>query len=260
MRSTPISSSPILVAKGVSKHFGAVQALTDIDLQIARGEVLCLIGPSGSGKSTLLRCLNQLEHADAGLVWIEGELQGYIEKQGVLRELGDSAISTQRLRCGMVFQRFHLFNHMTVMDNIIEGPLTVLYQNQTQAKAKARELLTMVGLTDKELAYPSQLSGGQQQRIAIARALAMQPQIMLFDEPTSALDPELVGDVLAVMRKLAASGMTMIVVTHELAFAREVAHRVIFMDQGRVVEQGPPAQVLGQPLQARTREFINAVL
>ncbi len=251
---------PILLAQGISKRFGHVQALSQVDLQIARGEVVCLIGPSGSGKSTLLRCLNQLEHADEGLVWIDGELQGYQEREGILRELCDTAISKQRLHCGMVFQRFHLFNHMTVLDNIIEGPMTVLHQSRLQAEEKARELLSMVGLTDKVVAYPSQLSGGQQQRIAIARALAMQPQIMLFDEPTSALDPELVGDVLTVMRKLAASGMTMIVVTHELAFAREVANRVIFMDQGRVVEQGSPVQVLGQPLQERTREFINAVL
>jgi polar amino acid transport system ATP-binding protein len=252
--------SPILLAQGISKRFGHVQALSKVNLQIARGEVVCLIGPSGSGKSTLLRCLNQLEHADEGLVWIDGELQGYQEQQGVLRELGDRAISKQRLHCGMVFQRFHLFNHLSVLANITEGPMTVLDQGNQQAEEKARELLKMVGLTDKEAAYPSQLSGGQQQRIAIARALAMQPQIMLFDEPTSALDPELVGDVLTVMRKLAASGMTMIVVTHELAFAREVANRVIFMDQGSVVEQGSPAQVLGQPLQERTREFINAVL
>jgi polar amino acid transport system ATP-binding protein len=256
----PQTSTPILLAQNISKHFGHVQALSDVNLQISRGEVVCLIGPSGSGKSTLLRCLNQLEHTDDGLVWIDGELQGYEERQGALRELGDRAISKQRLRCGMVFQRFHLFNHLTVLANITEGPITVLGQDRQQAQEQARSLLAMVGLSDKELAYPSQLSGGQQQRIAIARALAMQPQIMLFDEPTSALDPELVGDVLAVMRKLAASGMTMVVVTHELAFAREVANRVIFMDRGRIVEQGPPAQVLEQPLQARTREFINAVL
>ena len=251
---------PLLQAINLTKQFGSVKALTRVSLQVARGEVVCLIGPSGSGKSTLLRCLNQLERPDDGLVIIDQEIQGYVEHQGVLRELTDSQISKQRRHCGMVFQRFHLFNHLTVLSNIMEGPLTVLRHSHEDAQKQARTLLTRVGLSDKETAYPNQLSGGQQQRIAIARALAMRPQILLFDEPTSALDPELVGEVLAVIRELASTGITMVVVTHELAFAREVAHRIVFMDQGAIVEQGTPEQVLMRPQHPRTREFIHAVL
>ena len=251
---------PLLQAINLTKQFGAVKALTSVSLQVGRGEVVCLIGPSGSGKSTLLRCLNQLEHPDDGLVIIDQEIQGYIEHQGVLRELTDSQISKQRRHCGMVFQRFHLFNHLTVLANIMEGPVTVLKRSRADAQNQARALLARVGLSDKETAYPNQLSGGQQQRIAIARALAMQPQFLLFDEPTSALDPELVGEVLAVIRELASTGITMVVVTHELAFAREVAHRVVFMDQGQIIEQGLPEQVLLRPQHSRTQEFIHAVL
>ncbi|WP_281374645.1 amino acid ABC transporter ATP-binding protein [Aureimonas mangrovi] len=252
--------SPIVTVRGVSKSFGSHRALADIDLDVARGEVLCIIGPSGSGKSTLLRCLNQIEKPDAGAIRIDGDLAGYRQKGDALYELDDRAVARQRLSCGMVFQRFNLFNHMTVLQNVMEGPVTVLRRKRAEVKAEALRLLSRVGLAEKASAYPAQLSGGQQQRVAIARALAMQPKLMLFDEPTSALDPELVGEVLAVMRDLAASGMTMIVVTHELGFAREVADRVIFMDAGRIVETGAPSAILVQPREQRTRDFIAAVL
>ncbi|MBW8725679.1 MAG: ABC transporter permease subunit [Inquilinus limosus] len=231
-----------------------------VSLEVERGEVLCIIGPSGSGKSTLLRCINQLESVDGGAVWVDGELAGFRREGDALYALTDREVARQRLAAGMVFQRFNLFAHLTVLGNIIEGPVTVQKRPKAQAVAEAMALLQRVGLADKRDAYPAELSGGQQQRIAIARALAMKPKLMLFDEPTSALDPELVGEVLAVMRDLAASGMTMIVVTHELGFAREVAGRVVFMDRGRIVEMGPPQQVLGSPREARTRDFIAAVL
>ncbi|MBN9446321.1 MAG: amino acid ABC transporter ATP-binding protein [Bosea sp.] len=250
----------IVTAANVTKRFGELRALNDVSLTIAPGAVQCIIGPSGSGKSTLLRCINQLERIDQGAIWVDGELIGYRIKGNELHELSDAEIARQRLTTGMVFQRFNLFNHMTVLENIIEGPVTVLKRPRQEAVAEAEKLLARVGLSEKRNSYPIELSGGQQQRIAIARALAMKPKLMLFDEPTSALDPELVGEVLAVMRDLAASGMTMIVVTHELGFAREVASDVVFMDKGEIVERGHPQQVLVAPSQARTRDFIAAVL
>jgi polar amino acid transport system ATP-binding protein len=252
--------SPIVVAASVTKQFGPLKALNNVSLSVLPGAVQCIIGPSGSGKSTLLRCINQLEKIDAGAITVAGELIGYRRVGNELHELSDAEIARQRLKTGMVFQRFNLFNHMTVLQNIIEGPLTVLKRPRREIVAEAMALLERVGLAEKRDSYPIELSGGQQQRIAIARALAMKPQVMLFDEPTSALDPELVGEVLNVMRDLAASGMTMIVVTHELGFAREVASDVVFMDKGEIVEQGPPQQVLVAPSQARTRDFIAAVL
>ncbi|WP_342237632.1 amino acid ABC transporter ATP-binding protein [Inquilinus sp. OTU3971] len=251
---------PMVVAAEIHKHFGSLHALQGVSLEVERGEVLCIIGPSGSGKSTLLRCINQLESVDGGAVWVDGELAGFRQEGDALYALTDREVARQRLASGMVFQRFNLFAHLTVLANIIEGPVTVQKRPKAEAVAEAMTLLQRVGLADKRDAYPAELSGGQQQRIAIARALAMKPKLMLFDEPTSALDPELVGEVLAVMRDLAASGMTMIVVTHELGFAREVAGRVVFMDRGRIVEMGPPQQVLGSPREARTRDFIAAVL
>jgi len=251
---------PMVVAAEIHKHFGSLHALQGVSLEVERGEVLCIIGPSGSGKSTLLRCINQLESVDGGAVWVDGELAGFRRDGDALYALTDREVARQRLASGMVFQRFNLFAHLTVLANIIEGPVTVQKRPKAEAVAEAMALLQRVGLADKRDAYPAELSGGQQQRIAIARALAMKPKLMLFDEPTSALDPELVGEVLAVMRDLAASGMTMIVVTHELGFAREVAGRVVFMDRGRIVEIGPPQQVLGSPREARTRDFIAAVL
>ncbi|UPJ26393.1 amino acid ABC transporter ATP-binding protein [Bradyrhizobium sp. CW1] len=251
---------PIVKASGVRKSYGGFEALKGIDLEIDRGEVLCIIGPSGSGKSTLLRCMNQLETVDSGALWVNGELVGYRRVGRKLYELSERDIARQRLATGMVFQRFNLFPHKTALQNVTEGPVQVLKHERRQAEADARDLLARVGLSHKCDAYPIELSGGQQQRVAIARALAMKPALMLFDEPTSALDPELVGEVLAVMRDLAETGMTMIVVTHELGFAREVASRVIFMDQGQVVESGPPAQVLNSPTHARTMNFISAVL
>ncbi|GAU80512.1 amino acid ABC transporter ATP-binding protein [Bosea sp. 2KB_26] len=258
MNASPANA--IVAAANVTKRFGDLRALNNVSLTIAPGTVQCIIGPSGSGKSTLLRCINQLEKIDQGAIWVDGQLIGYRIKGDELHELSDAEIARQRLSTGMVFQRFNLFNHMTVLENIIEGPVTVLRRPRQEAIAEAEKLLARVGLSEKRNAYPIELSGGQQQRIAIARALAMKPKLMLFDEPTSALDPELVGEVLAVMRDLAASGMTMIVVTHELGFAREVATDVVFMDKGEIVERGPPNAVLVAPQQARTRDFIAAVL
>ena len=252
--------SAIVQAVGLGKSFGQFQALKNVTLDVITGEVLCVIGPSGSGKSTFLRCINQLETVTDGALWVDGELVGYRRVGNKLYELTDSQIARQRLATGMVFQRFNLFPHKTALENVIEGPIQVLKMERRQAELAANELLARVGLAHKCGAYPIELSGGQQQRVAIARALAMKPALMLFDEPTSALDPELVGEVLSVMRDLARTGMTMIVVTHELGFAREVANRVLFMDQGLVVEAGSPEQVLGRPIQARTRDFISAVL
>ncbi|WP_028220855.1 amino acid ABC transporter ATP-binding protein [Paraburkholderia oxyphila] len=252
--------NPIVRAVNVRKSYGDFRALQGITLDVAKGEVLCVIGPSGSGKSTFLRCINQLEQISDGALWVNGELAGYRRVGNRLHELTERQVARQRLATSMVFQRFNLFPHKTALENVIEGPVQVLKRRRTDAEQEARTLLARVGLAHKCDAFPSELSGGQQQRVAIARALAMHPQLMLFDEPTSALDPELVGEVLAVMRDLAKSGMTMIVVTHELGFAREVANRVVFMDQGQVIEAGPPEQVLGEPRHARTRDFISAVL
>ncbi|WP_095098509.1 amino acid ABC transporter ATP-binding protein [Pseudomonas sp. Irchel 3A5] len=250
----------IVKAVDVNKFFGDFQALKDVNLEIPHGEVLCIIGPSGSGKSTLLRCINQLEKVDSGGLWVDEEILGYRTDGHRLVELSDVQIAKQRLKTGMVFQRFNLFAHMTVLENIIEGPSQVLRQPVEDCRELAMELLKRVGLEAKANAYPIELSGGQQQRVAIARALAMRPKLMLFDEPTSALDPELVGEVLSVMRDLAKSGMTMIVVTHELGFAREVANRVVFMDAGQIIETGAPEDVLMNPRNPRTQDFIAAVL
>jgi polar amino acid transport system ATP-binding protein len=250
----------VIAVRHLSKRFGAVRALHDVSLDVAAGEVVCILGPSGSGKSTLLRCVNHLERPDAGAVWVGGALIGYERDGDVLRELPDATVARQRRRCGMVFQRFNLWPHLTALGNVMEGPVRVLRQGRAEARAEALDLLGRVGLADKAESWPAQLSGGQQQRVAIARALAMRPEVMLFDEPTSALDPELVGEVLAVMRELARTGITMLVVTHEVGFAREVADRVVFMDAGQVLEQGPAAQVLGAPEHRRLQSFLAAVL
>ena len=251
--------APIVRAVDLRKNFGDFAALQGITLDIAAGEVLCVIGPSGSGKSTFLRCINQLETVTGGALWVDGELVGYRRAGNKLHALSENEIARQRLKTGMVFQRFNLFPHLTVLENVTEGPLRVQRRPRDEVVAEARALLERVGLAHKSDAFPIDLSGGQQQRVAIARALAMRPKLMLFDEPTSALDPELVGEVLSVMRDLATSGMTMVVVTHELGFARDVATRVMFMDKGQVVETGVPAQVLSDPQHPRTREFISAV-
>jgi polar amino acid transport system ATP-binding protein len=250
----------MVVAQDVHKYFGSLHALNGVSLEVAHGEVLCIIGPSGSGKSTFLRCINQLERADRGAIWIDQELAGFRQVGDALYELTDAEIARQRASIGMVFQRFNLFGHMTALQNIIEGPVTVQRRPRAEAVDEAQTLLERVGLAAKRDAYPSELSGGQQQRVAIARALAMRPKLMLFDEPTSALDPELVGEVLGVMHTLATSGMTMLVVTHELGFAREVSNRVVFMDEGAIVESGAPQEVLVRPQQQRTKDFIAAVL
>ncbi|MGO4736199.1 amino acid ABC transporter ATP-binding protein [Bosea sp. 2KB_26] len=247
-------------AAGVNKVFGTFAALKDVSLAVSRGEVTCIIGPSGSGKSTFLRCINQLERPDSGAIVIDGELIGYRRAQQHLLELADKEIARQRLMTGMVFQRFNLFAHLTALQNVMLGPIKVQGRPRREVEKEAVTLLERVGLADKRFNYPSELSGGQQQRVAIARALAIQPKLLLFDEPTSALDPELVGEVLNVMRDLARSGMTMIVVTHELAFAREVADHVVFMDQGAIVERGAPGAILVDPQHPRTQNFIKAVL
>jgi polar amino acid transport system ATP-binding protein len=251
--------APIVRAWRVGKSFGQFRALADVTLDVAPGEVFCVIGPSGSGKTTFLRCINQLESIDAGSLWLDGELLGWRLDGERLHPLPEGEVARQRRKTGMVFQRFNLFPHMTALENITEGPVQVLRRPRPEAREAAMALLERVGLTAKAGAYPKDLSGGQQQRVAIARALAMNPKVMLFDEPTSALDPELVGEVLNVMRDLAASGMTMIVVTHEMGFAREVGDRVAFMDHGRVVEVGPAEQVMSAPREARTRDFVQAV-
>ncbi|MGB7449850.1 MAG: amino acid ABC transporter ATP-binding protein [Ornithinimicrobium sp.] len=252
-------SEPLVRAVNVTKSFGHLEVLKGIDLEVSAGQVVTLLGPSGSGKTTFLRCINQLESIDGGRIFVDGVLMGYRQRGDTLHRLKDSEISAQRRNIGMVFQRFNLFAHRTVLDNICEAPTIVQRRSRAEVEKEARLLLERVGLASKALAYPSELSGGQQQRVAIARALAMSPKLMLFDEPTSALDPELVGDVLAVMRDLAESGMTMVVVTHEMAFAREVADEVVFMDNGVVVESGPPGQVLVDPTHARTRDFLRRV-
>ena len=246
--------------RGLRKRFGAKEVLCGIDMDVRPGSVMCIIGPSGSGKSTLLACINHLERIDGGRMWVAGELVGYRERAGRLHELPERQVARMRSRIGMVFQHFNLFPHMTALQNVVEAPIRVKRQPAAQARTRAMALLDQVGLAEKAGAYPSQLSGGQQQRVAIARALAMDPQLMLFDEPTSALDPELVGDVLTVMRDLAATGMTMMVVTHELAFAREVGDELVFMADGLILEQGHPRAVLAAPQEARTREFLSRVL
>ena len=251
---------PLVAIRSVSKNFGEFQALKQVSLDVWSGEVLCLIGASGSGKTTLLRCINQLTSVDSGGIWLDGELLGQREESGRLHRLTPQEIARQRLKTGMVFQRFNLFPHKTALENITEGPVQVQGRKREDARAEAMELLRRVGLAAKADAYPAQLSGGQQQRVAIARALAMKPMLMLFDEPTSALDPELVGEVLSVMKELARSGMTMMVVTHELGFAREVADKVVYMDHGAIVESGPAADVLGAPREARTQSFLAAVI
>jgi polar amino acid transport system ATP-binding protein len=247
-------------ARGIRKAFGELTVLDGLDLDIERGEVVCVLGPSGSGKSTLLRCVNQLERPDAGVVAVDGEVIGYRHGGGDrLQQLHRRELARQRSRIGMVFQRFNLFPHRTVLENVVEGACTVNREPRAQAEEHARELLGRVGLADRADAYPNHLSGGQQQRVAIARALAMRPAVMLFDEPTSALDPELVGEVLEVMKDLARAGMTMIVVTHEIGFARSVADRVVFMDGGVIVEQGTAQQVIDDPQAQRTRDFLARV-
>ncbi|MDA8261455.1 MAG: amino acid ABC transporter ATP-binding protein [Actinomycetota bacterium] len=247
-------------ARNVHKRFGHLEVLNGINLEVALGQVVCVIGPSGSGKSTFLRCINHLEKIDAGTIKVDGELVGYRQRGERLFELSEREVAERRRAIGMVFQHFNLFPHMTALENVMEGPVQVLRRPKEEVRRRAREILGQVGLSDKEANYPSQLSGGQQQRVAIARALAMQPKLMLFDEPTSALDPELVGDVLGVMRKLAESGMTMIVVTHEIGFAREVGDKLIFMDGGVIVEEGNPREVLSNPSHDRTRSFLSKVL
>jgi polar amino acid transport system ATP-binding protein len=257
---TAMTDRPMVLAEGVHKRFGRLEVLKGINLAVQPREVMCVIGPSGSGKSTFLRCINHLEKIDAGKLWVDGELVGYRQKGGKLYELRDREVAAKRQEIGMVFQRFNLFPHMSSVDNIIEAPVNVRGENKATARARAVELLEQVGLADKAKAYPRELSGGQQQRVAIARALAMRPKLMLFDEPTSALDPELVGDVLTVMRQLAEDGMTMVVVTHEMGFAREVGDSLVFMDDGMIVEQGKPRDVISDPQHERTRSFLAKVL
>lgn len=253
-------SAPIVVAKSVRKSFGRNEVLKNVSFEVGRGQVVCIIGPSGSGKSTLLRCINHLERIDYGRLWVDGALVGYRQIGDRLHEMRPSHIAEMRSSIGMVFQRFNLFPHLTATQNVMIGLVRVRGLSRREARDVATTQLSRVGLGDKVNTYPSQLSGGQQQRVAIARALAMNPKLMLFDEPTSALDPEVVGDVLGVMRMLADGGMTMIVVTHEVGFAREVADAVIFMDDGVVVEQGAPEKVLTSPDHERTRAFLARVL
>ena len=249
--------TPMVEAEGVHKSFGSTEVLRGIDMVVQPGEVACIIGPSGSGKSTFLRCVNHLERINAGTMRVDGELVGYREAGGKLHELRESEIARQRRGIGMVFQRFQLFPHMTAAQNVMEGPRTVRRIPKAKCREQASALLERVGLGDKQNSYPMQLSGGQQQRVAIARALAMEPRLMLFDEPTSALDPETIGEVLNVMKALAEEGMTMVVVTHEMTFARRVGDWIAVFDAGRIVEQGPPAQVFDAPATERTRDFLG---
>ncbi|MFF5791956.1 amino acid ABC transporter ATP-binding protein [Paeniglutamicibacter sp. NPDC012692] len=257
---TRADEEPMIKADRIHKNYGRLEVLKGIDLQVDRGEVVCLIGPSGSGKSTLLRCMNHLESIEGGRMWVDGKVMGYDIKGTKLHEQPHAKICRSRTEIGMVFQHFNLFPHMTVLENLIEAPRLVLKEKRSESTARALKLLESVGLSDKAGAYPRQLSGGQQQRVAIARALCMRPKVMLFDEPTSALDPELVGEVLKVMKDLAATGMTMVVVTHEMNFARDVADRVVFMADGHIVEQGPAGEVIGNPQHERTRAFLASVL
>jgi polar amino acid transport system ATP-binding protein len=253
-------SGPMVKAEDVHKRFGRLEVLKGISLEVQPGEVMCLLGPSGSGKTTFIRCINHLEKINSGRLWVDGELVGYRQDGDKLYELNDSIVCRKRAEIGMVFQRFNLFGHMTALENVVEAPIRVKRIPKDRAAAAAKDLLTRVGLSDKYESYPAQLSGGQQQRVAIARALAMSPKLMLFDEPTSALDPELVGDVLDAMRALANDGMTMVVVTHEIGFAREVADSVVFMDGGVVVESGRPDEVLSNPQHERTKQFLSKIL
>jgi polar amino acid transport system ATP-binding protein len=253
-------SDPLLEAVGIRKSFGHTEVLRGIDLEVRRGQVVCLLGPSGAGKSTFLRCLNHLETIDAGQVWVDGKPIGFALRGGKLHELREREVAKQRRDIGMVFQRFNLFGHRTALENVTEGPIQVLGVAPDVARKDGLALLDRVGLADRGDAYPAQLSGGQQQRVAIARSLAMKPKLMLFDEPTSALDPELVGEVLAVMNSLARDGMTMVVVTHEIGFAAEAADEIVFMADGSIVETGPPERVLKQPQHERTRQFLARVL
>jgi polar amino acid transport system ATP-binding protein len=253
-------SDAMVKAEGVHKRFGRLEVLKGINLEIKRGEVMCMLGPSGSGKSTFLRCINHLEKINAGRLYVDNQLVGYRESGGKLHELRERDVARQREQIGVVFQSFNLFPHMTALENVMLAPIRVAKVAREEARSRAAELLTSVGLLDKLNVYPVALSGGQQQRVAIARALAMQPKLMLFDEPTSALDPELVGDVLDAMRQLAHHGMTMLVVTHEIGFAREVGDTVVFMDGGVVVESGKPTDVLDNPQHERTKAFLLKVL
>lgn len=253
-------AAPMVKAESVCKNFGALKVLKGVTLEIDRGQVLCIVGPSGSGKSTFLRCINHLEEVNAGRLYVDGDLIGYRERGGKLHEMPPREAAKQRRDIGMVFQHFNLFPHRTALGNIMESPMKVKGVKKATALARARDLLDQVGLSDKAEAYPAQLSGGQQQRVAIARALAMDPKLMLFDEPTSALDPELVGEVLGVMKKLASEGMTMVVVTHEMGFAREVADQLVFMDGGVIVESGDPRELLSNPKEERTKAFLSKVM
>jgi polar amino acid transport system ATP-binding protein len=255
-----IAAEPMVRAESVCKNFGALHVLKGVTLDVGRGEVLCMVGPSGSGKSTFLRCINHLEQVNAGRLYVDGELIGYRERNGKLHEMAPRDAARQRRDIGMVFQHFNLFPHRTALENIVEAPMRVKRVKKDAALARAKDLLAQVGLAAKADAYPAQLSGGQQQRVAIAPALAMNPKLMLFDEPTSALDPELVGEVLAVIKKLAGEGMTMVVVTHEMGFAREVADKLVFMDGGVIVESGNPREVMANPKHARTKEFLSKVM
>jgi polar amino acid transport system ATP-binding protein len=252
--------SIVVRAEDVGKRFGRLQVLKGVSLEVGRGETLCLIGPSGCGKTTLIRCINHLERIDSGRIEVNGHLIGYRERNGRLIEDSERSIARQRTRIGMVFQRFNLFPHRTALENVAEAPIHVLGLSKEQAAAEAETLLARVGLADKRDAYPGKLSGGQQQRVAIARALAMKPALMLFDEPTSALDPEVTGEVLAVMEELAHEGMTMIVVTHEMGFAKVAADRVAMMDDGRIIEKGPPEHFFLEPREGRTRQFLSRIL
>ncbi|ADT99544.1 amino acid ABC transporter ATP-binding protein [Mycolicibacterium gilvum] len=260
MTTSEKSAHPMVKAELVCKDFGALKVLKGITLEVQKGQVLVLVGPSGSGKSTLLRCINHLETVSAGRLYVDGTLVGYHERGGKLYEMKPRDVARQRRDVGMVFQHFNLFPHRTALGNVVEAPIQVKGVKKDEAITRGRELLAQVGLADKADAYPAQLSGGQQQRVAIARALAMDPKLMLFDEPTSALDPELVGEVLAVMKKLAAQGMTMVVVTHEMGFAREVADELVFMDEGVVVERGNPREVMSNPQHERTKAFLSKVM
>ena len=256
----PTPSSPMVKAEAVHKRFGHLKVLKGVSLEVQRGEVVCLLGVSGSGKSTFLRCINHLENIDAGRLWVDGHMVGYKQIGKRIYELHDHEVCARRAEIGMVFQRFNLFGHMTALENVIEAPIHVRKTPREQALDNASDLLHRVGLAERMHSYPSQLSGGQQQRVAIARALAMQPKLMLFDEPTSALDPELVGEVLEVMKSLAREGMTMVVVTHEMGFAREAADRVVMMDDGKIIEEGAPAAFFNSPREERTQQFLSKIL